>query len=1173
MKKLFFLFLLTLSIKSSATHLLGGEITWQCQANGTYRFTLALYRDCGGVGLPTTSQLLISNLGDTITCNYNSTVNIVPSSYIGSSSCSGASSGTGLMQKYIYRSGDITLIGAPPASGLQFTWNSCCRSSNITNIANPSSTGYVLSATMYPYIPPGSTSPLSSGTLSNPTCYDSSPDFLEDPTVRACTGYETAYNLKGFDSDYDSIHFSFVHPMDKIVVDTTVSPPTTSIVPVNWNTGYSTSSPFPSGANSTAANLSDNGELTFKSAVSGVFAFAVRIEGWRSSQLISITHRDLPMFIATCTPPTGLCSSFYQSNSPEVSLQAIKVNNSLTPVVNVFGDTSSYVMNAIVGETIEFKLSSSDPYTHPNCASQKIKFVARGSNSPQITSLNPGGVFQHPGINSINFNWVIDSADFFVGSIYNTIKPYDYYLTFSDDESPTNKLKTIQLRVNVALTPILNLPDNVPRSGLQVYYPLDTLGSLDSSLTGAKSIGRDLGFFNHHWNAGSSYIPKTNRFGVPGGAMSYTQNVAQTPFSGVLGTESRSVSVWVKHKGYSSDPVFFQYGSQLAGKRFSGHVNYNCNGVGVGSAFSTTTNNQALDTNWHHIVYVLDTSQCTGSCSVTDVDVYVDGVMYPNCNVFNGSTAINTLGTFDLQFIFGNSTIADSNRLALDDFGMWNRPLTQDEILDLYSGSTGPKAVADLQACYYSDDIVSLSWTVPADTGGDFLGFVIYRADSLNDSFRVVDTLYDYVSTYLDTTPYIPANYYQYPNREPYRYWIKTLDEYGRESLSSDTIQNVVLEYVTQGASSLVPGPLWNNTFTDSTISSFVLYETSLWSGNWGILDTINSLMPSSNGNNYNFKIQNIEYNCAGIYTKYQVEHGNGCFSNIDSVYNEDDRAPFILSPISNTFTSQNRLRLTFEEPADSSEVVQYLIYGEDNPGYYGFSTTPFDSVDVSSFRINNFWETTLSPSTMSNREKLLLVPEDSCGNLDLDFGLIFNSITHPVYLDVQYNSGDFQLDWNSRIADSGSVFYTIYEAKYNGAGPGSYSLVANTVDTSADMSLSDSYENYCYYVSATSSTSNFVMESNRVCVSFVGMAENDFSYNLSPNPSNGSFSIIINSGDQSEYSLELRNNVGQVVYRTTLANGDNHVTLDQQLAKGSYILVLKDENSRTVKREIVIIQ
>ena len=826
--------------------------------------------------------------------------------------------------------------------------------------------------------------------------------------------------------------------------------------------------------------------------------------------------------------------------------------------------------------------------------------VVPNSNIPvavnTVNSGSPSGSYPGTNCSSANPNYVSDSQYFNPSN--GSITTLDGYTDkfAAKAEIQCGALYTVRIKIanvsDAALSPAVfiesgslignenngsvcsnSLPDYIPINGLEVYYPLDTLGSSNHSPSGDSSVGRDLGFFNHHWNAGSSYITKTNRFGVPGGAMSYTQNSAQTPYSGVLGTESRSVSVWVKHKGHSSDPVFFQYGSQLAGKRFSGHVNYNCNGVGVGSAFSTTTNNQALDTNWHHIVYVLDTSQCSGNCSVTDVDVYVDGVMYPNCNIFNGSTAINTLGTFDLQFIFGNSTVADSNRLALDDFGMWNRPLTQDEILDLYSGSTGPKAVADLQACYYSDDIVSLSWTAPADTGGDFLGFVIYRADSLNDSFRVVDTLFDYVSTYLDTTPYIPANYYQYPNREPYRYWIKTLDEYGRESLSSDTIQNVVLEYVTQGASSLVPGPIWNNTFSDSTISSFVLYETSLWSGTWGILDTINSLMPSSNGNNYNFKIQNIEYNCAGIYTKYQVEHSNGCFSNIDSVYNEDDRAPFILSPISNTFTSQNRLRLTFEEPADSSEVVKYLIYGEDNPGYYGFSTTPFDSVDVSSFRINNFWETTLSPSTMSNREKLLLVPEDSCGNLDLDFGLIFNSITHPVYLDVQYNAGDFQLDWNAREVDSGNVFYSIYEAKYDGAGPGTYTLVSNTLDTSADMSLSNSYENYCYYVSATSSTSNFVMESNRVCISFVGMDENHFSYNLHPNPSNGSFLININSVSIGDYTMELLNNVGQVVHRTSLTNGKNQIALDRRIANGSYILVLKDKKSQAVKREVLILQ
>ena len=710
------------------------------------------------------------------------------------------------------------------------------------------------------------------------------------------------------------------------------------------------------------------------------------------------------------------------------------------------------------------------------------------------------------------------------------------------------------------------IPDYIPINGLKVYYPLDTLGSSNHSPSGDSSVGRDLGFFNHHWNAGSSYIPKTNRFGVPGGAMSYTQNMAQTPYSGVLGTESRSVSIWVKHKGYSSDPVFFQYGSQLAGKRFSGHVNYNCNGVGVSSAFSTTTNNQALDTNWHHIVYVLDTSQCSGSCSVADVDVYLDGVMYPNCNVFNGSTALNTIGNFDLQFIFGNSTIADSNRLALDDFGMWDRPLTQDEILDLYSGSTGPKAVADLQACYYSDDIVSLSWTAPADTGGDFLGFIIYRADSLNDSFRVVDTLFDYVSTYLDTTPYIPADFTVICTKDPYRYFIKTIDGFGRESITADTIRNLVLNF----RSFLGPGNTgltWNKTHSDNVSKEFLVYETQFWSGNWMVIDTSKYFYNSQCF--YGNPLDQVQHNCAGFYPKYKVGYANGCFSNVDSIYQEDIYPPIQENEVQNTFTPQNELSISFIESADSSGIAQYLLYYKDS---LNFNVNPIDSIERQTYLFNG-WYTSLSPLVINSKAELLIVPKDTCGNSAMAFNLWSGATTQPVYLDVQYNAGDVKLDWNPREVDSGNVFYSIYEAMYDGSGAGTYTLVTNTLDTSADMSLSNSYENYCYYVSATSSTSNFVMESNRVCVSFVGMDENDFSFNLHPNPSNGDFLININSGNAGDYEMELLNNMGQVVYRTTLKNGDNHIELDHRIAKGSYILVLKDKNSQAVKREVLILQ
>jgi len=819
--------------------------------------------------------------------------------------------------------------------------------------------------------------------------------------------------------------------------------------------------------------------------------------------------------------------------------------------------------------------------------------VIPNSNIPvavnTVNSGSPSGSYPASNCSSANPNFVSDSQYF--NSSNGSITSLDGYTDkfTAKAEIQCGALYTVRIKIaNVvdnALSPAVfiesgslignenngtvcsnSIPDYIPINGLKVYYPLDTLGSSNHSPSGDSSVGRDLGFFNHHWNAGSSYIPKTNRFGVPGGAMSYTQNMAQTPYSGVLGTESRSVSIWVKHKGYSSDPVFFQYGSQLAGKRFSGHVNYNCNGVGVSSAFSSTTNNQALDTNWHHIVYVLDTSQCSGSCTVTDVDVYVDGVLYPNCNVFNGSTAINTIGTFDLQFIFGNSTIADSNRLALDDFGMWDRPLTQDEILDLYSGSTGPKAVADLQACYYSDDIVSLSWTAPADTGGDFLGFVIYRADSLNDSFSVVDTLFDYVSAYLDTTPYILSDYTVSCTKEPYRYFIKTMDGFGRESITTDTIRNLVLNY----SSFLGPGsagPTWNKTHSDNIPREFLVYETQFWSGNWKVIDT------SQHFNNsqcyYGNPLDQVQYNCTGFYHKYKVEYASGCLSNVDSIFQEDIHPPLQKNEVQSTFTSQNELRISFLESEDSLEIAQYLLYYKDS---LNFNVNPIDSIERQTYLFNG-WYTSLSPLVINSKAELLIVPKDTCGNSEMAFNLWSGATTQPVYLDVQYNVGDVKLDWNPRKVYSGNVSYSIYEAMYDGAGPGTYTLVTSTLDTSADMSLANSYENYCYYVSATSSTSNFVMESNRVCVSFVGMDENDFSFKLHPNPSNGDFLININSGNAGDYEMELLNNMGQVVYRITLKNGDNYIELDHRIAKGSYILVLKDNNSQAVKREALILQ
>ncbi|MEL7341351.1 MAG: hypothetical protein AAGM67_12790, partial [Bacteroidota bacterium] len=62
-KRLYFLLgvgMLLLNLQSvRATHLMGGDLTYQCLGGNTYQFTLTLYRDCKGIPLSTSNQRMV----------------------------------------------------------------------------------------------------------------------------------------------------------------------------------------------------------------------------------------------------------------------------------------------------------------------------------------------------------------------------------------------------------------------------------------------------------------------------------------------------------------------------------------------------------------------------------------------------------------------------------------------------------------------------------------------------------------------------------------------------------------------------------------------------------------------------------------------------------------------------------------------------------------------------------------------------------------------------------------------------------------------------------------------------------------------------------------------------------------------------------------------------------
>jgi len=139
-------------------------------------------------------------------------------------------------------------------------------------------------------------------------------------------------------------------------------------------------------------------------------------------------YRDIPIVTLACTPPTGLCSSAFVDEAPDMSLtpdNSLMNATVLTPVTNASGDTIYYYTEVFPGDTVRFKITASDAYPNPNCSSQNIQFSASGGNLSSaanygnanaclfnppcatLTSLNPGGVFTYPGLNDAQFNWNI----------------------------------------------------------------------------------------------------------------------------------------------------------------------------------------------------------------------------------------------------------------------------------------------------------------------------------------------------------------------------------------------------------------------------------------------------------------------------------------------------------------------------------------------------------------------------------------------------------------------------------------------------------------------------------------------------------------------------------------------------------------------------------------------
>jgi len=265
----------SLSNVSFATHIAGGEISYQFLNNDTYLIKLTLYRDCfNGVppfDNPATIAIFDSS-NQLVSANH---VSLLTSSAMNNSPFNCIQ---GLAVNVCYEKGVYEFKSYLPrrAGGYQIAYQRCCRPAGIVNITNVTLTGM----TCYAIIP------------DSINAVNSSPAFVNDPFTVECQSTLFTYDHSATESDGDSIAYSLCAPFDGAnnvnpMPDPPYNPPYSNIA---WATGYSLSDIFGGGTPMTIDSIT--GMLSGMAANAGIYVYGVCAKEFRNGINIGETKRD-----------------------------------------------------------------------------------------------------------------------------------------------------------------------------------------------------------------------------------------------------------------------------------------------------------------------------------------------------------------------------------------------------------------------------------------------------------------------------------------------------------------------------------------------------------------------------------------------------------------------------------------------------------------------------------------------------------------------------------------------------------------------------------------------------------------------------------------------------------------------------------------------------------------
>ena len=471
------LFLCLLLSKANASHLMGGEITWECQGSGQYIFTVKLYRDCNGTVAEDSINLSVFNnpLVNTIRLGVSARKDISPSCNPNGPviSCKAAETQPnwpqssniiqGAVQESIFKSLPITLNGVPPAKGWIFTYDECCRNKSISNLTSPYMYGFTLRATMFAY----------SGRNAGP-CFDSSPTFLESPSSVICMGYPFTYNHNASDPDLDSLFYSWEKPYSDFAGP--YDPPNNPS-PIKFVDGYSYDSPLP-GTKQNPSNVPATinpatGEISFTSFTQGYFVTVVKVEAWKCGQKVAEICREMQIVLLPCSV----------NEKPKVTFTSYKDTVEVGELVTftIHGNDPGFLANGTTPQTLTITASGTQFGTG-------FTSTTTGCLNPPCATLTPAIPISAPTDVSTTFSWQTGCDH--VASI-SDCNPHPNTYTFvfktQDDFCPAPAQNISTVSITVLAKPVVPSPQPrcvavLPNGDVNLTWtpPSNATGTFDS---------------------------------------------------------------------------------------------------------------------------------------------------------------------------------------------------------------------------------------------------------------------------------------------------------------------------------------------------------------------------------------------------------------------------------------------------------------------------------------------------------------------------------------------------------------------------------------------------------------------------------------------------------------------------------------------------------------------